>query len=118
MNEPRHLSPGNFLPRIVAPRAPVAADASPAPRITLHIEELVLHGAAPGDSHRIADAIQSELHRMISDQGAPAWATTSASEPRLEAGPGPAAFSAGPNAVGAGVARAVYQATAEGKATP
>jgi hypothetical protein len=37
-----------------------------APRIELEIEELVLHGFAPGDRHRIADALREELHRLLS----------------------------------------------------
>jgi hypothetical protein len=36
--------------------------------INLHIEELVLHGFAPGDRHRIADAVAKELARLISEQ--------------------------------------------------
>ena len=37
--------------------------------VTVHIEELVLHGFAPADRWRIADAVQSELARTIADHG-------------------------------------------------
>ena len=35
--------------------------------VKLHIEELVLHGFAPGDRHGIAYAVESELARLMSD---------------------------------------------------
>jgi hypothetical protein len=37
--------------------------------IELHIEELVLHGFAPGDRHAISAAIQGELTRLFAEQG-------------------------------------------------
>ena len=37
------------------------------PSIELHIEELVLHGFAPGDRHRIAEALQGELMHLLAD---------------------------------------------------
>jgi hypothetical protein len=37
----------------------------PRPSINLHIEELVLHGFAPGDRHRISEAVEQELTRLI-----------------------------------------------------
>ena len=38
-------------------------------RIELHIEELVLHGFAPGDRYRIGDALERELARLFAEQG-------------------------------------------------
>jgi len=35
--------------------------------IELHIEELVLHGFAPGDRYGIAAALEQELHRLLAD---------------------------------------------------
>ena len=35
------------------------------PNIKLHIDELVLHGFAPGDRYAIADAVQYELSRLL-----------------------------------------------------
>jgi len=40
----------------------------PQPDIHLHIEELVLHGFAPGDRHQISEAMQQELTRLISEK--------------------------------------------------
>ena len=39
--------------------------------IELHIEELVLHGFAPGDRHPIGDAVEHELIRLFAEQGLP-----------------------------------------------
>jgi hypothetical protein len=40
------------------------ADMKPA-RIELIIDELVLHGFAPGDRHAIGDAVQAHLENML-----------------------------------------------------
>jgi hypothetical protein len=37
--------------------------------IELHIEELVLHGFAPGDRYAIGEAMQRELTRLFAEQG-------------------------------------------------
>ena len=39
--------------------------------IELHIDELVLHGFAPGDRERIGAAVQRELARLVAEQGTP-----------------------------------------------
>ena len=36
--------------------------------LNLHIEELVLHGFAPGDRYRIGEAVQQELTRLFAEQ--------------------------------------------------
>lgn len=51
--------------------------------IELHIEELVLHGFDPRDRHAIADAVQSELTRLVGERGLHAQ---SIEAPRLDAG--------------------------------
>lgn len=38
-------------------------------RWEFHIDELVLHGFAPADRHRIGDAVQAELTRLASEPG-------------------------------------------------
>jgi hypothetical protein len=38
--------------------------------IELHIEELVLHGFAPGDRYGIGEAVERELQRLFAEQGA------------------------------------------------
>ena len=39
--------------------------------LNLHIEELGLHGFAPGDRSRIGEAVQRELTRLFAEQGMP-----------------------------------------------
>ena len=39
--------------------------------IELNIEELVLHGFAPGDRYSIGEAVEQELTRLLADQGVP-----------------------------------------------
>ena len=38
------------------------------PAINLHIEELVLHGFAPGERHDIRAAVEQELTRLLTEQ--------------------------------------------------
>ena len=77
-------------------------------RIELRIEELVLHGFAPGDRYRIAEAVERELSRLLADQGV---------LESLERGGGIASVDGGAfdmtpgsraEAIGAQVAKAVY----------
>lgn len=39
------------------------------PNIEIQVEELILHGFAPGDRASIGEAVQSELTRLIAEQG-------------------------------------------------
>ena len=41
------------------------------PNIELHIEELVLHGFKPGDRHRIGEAVEREITRLLVEHGLP-----------------------------------------------
>ena len=52
----------------------------------LHIEELVLHGFAPGDRFRIGDAVQRELVRLLETQGLSGTITESMGLDRIDAG--------------------------------
>ncbi|MEJ2009120.1 MAG: hypothetical protein P8Z30_13360 [Acidobacteriota bacterium] len=52
-------------------------------RVEVHIEELVLHGFAPGDRHRIAVAVKQELSRLILAEGVPASARNPSARARL-----------------------------------
>ena len=38
-------------------------------RVEVHIEELVLHGFAPGQRYRIAEALERELTRLLAERG-------------------------------------------------
>ena len=37
--------------------------------IELHVEELTLHGFNPADRHRIGDAVERELTRLLTESG-------------------------------------------------
>ena len=78
------------------------------PDIELDIDELVLHGFAPGDSEHIGAAIQHELARLFAEQGMPAGLSTSGAIPRLDGGAFPVAANATTTTIGAQVAQAVY----------
>ena len=41
------------------------------PNLELHIDELILHGFAPADRYRIAEALQQELSRLFTAEGVP-----------------------------------------------
>jgi hypothetical protein len=79
------------------------------PNVELHIEELVLHGFAPGDRQAITAAIEAELGRLLAIEGLPASFEGGASIGTLDAGSFEAGASERPSALGARVGRSVYQ---------
>jgi len=79
------------------------------PNVALMIDELVLHGFAPGDRHRIAIAIQGEMTRLIGAHGVPdAWHT---SPPVMQGQQLTTAHDAKPHGIGTAIARSVYGST-------
>ena len=76
--------------------------------IELHIEELVLHGFAPGDRYRLADAVERELARLFAEQGVPPSLARKAEVAQLDVGAFKMAPGARVEAVGAQVAHTVY----------
>ena len=76
--------------------------------IEVHIEELVLHGFAPGDRYAIGEAVQGELTRLFTTQGVPAPLSAGAEVGRVDAGAFPVGAGAQTEGVGTGAARAVY----------
>ena len=75
--------------------------------IEVHIEELVLHGFAPGARWDMADALQHELRELLSERGIPpAW---QAGPERIEAGSAGVNAQARPAVIGGQIARAVYE---------
>jgi hypothetical protein len=76
--------------------------------IELHIEELALHGFAPGDRYRIAEAVERELQRLLAEEGAPALFGGAVDVARIDAG----TFNLKPHAnsemIGAQVAQTIY----------
>jgi hypothetical protein len=76
--------------------------------VELHIEELVLHGFAPGDRYRIGDAIQVELARLIAEQGIPPSFVNGGEIDRIDAGGFEMASGSRGETVGGQIARSVH----------
>ena len=94
----------------INPPKPLSTHHSPiTPRVELHIEELILHGFAPGDLHHIAESMQSELSRLLNERGSDWLPPQEVEIPRLDGG----AFEIGPQSkpesTGVQVANAIYQ---------
>jgi hypothetical protein len=77
--------------------------------IHLHIEELVLHGFSPGDRHRIGEAMQRELTRLLTEKATPPALAKSSAIDRLNGGTFQMTSAPRPEATGAQVARAVFK---------
>ena len=77
-------------------------------RIDLHIEELVLHGFAPGDRHVIGEAVEHELARLLTERGLASSPIASRESARVNGGDVHIAPDAKASSVGAQVAQAVY----------
>ncbi len=74
----------------------------------VHIEELVLHGFAPAERARIAEAVQSELVRLFMDRGVPPALARGGSVDRLDAGSFPADPAGRGRVTGARIAGALH----------
>ena len=79
--------------------------------IELHIEELVLHGFAPGDRYRIGDALERELVRLLATKGL-AGLDQSVSIAAVEGVTFTAAAGASARTLGERVAQQVFQQVA------
>ena len=77
--------------------------------VKVHIEELVLHGFAPGDRRKIAHAVETELARLLTEGAAPRWAQNTAAIGRINAGAFQVVSGAKPQAAGVQIAQAVYR---------
>lgn len=83
--------------------------------INLHIEELVLHGFAPGDRYTIADAVERELSHLLAQQFTPFTSADilprwvhDAGNLRLDAGAFNVEPGSGADSIGAQIGRAVH----------
>lgn len=76
--------------------------------IDLHIDALILHGFAPGDRPLIAQALQQELTRLLTEQGVPSSLTHSIEVPHLQGANVQAASGLSPRAIGTQVAQSIY----------
>ncbi len=77
------------------------------PNVDLRIEEVVLHGFAPGDRYRIGDALERELSRLFTEHGMPPLAQ-GGDIGCLDGGAFEVAPSSNAGAIGVQVAQAVY----------
>lgn len=78
------------------------------PSICLHIEELVLHGFAPGDRDGIAAAVEQELARLFSEQALPPVLKKNISLDRVDGGSFRMAIPVKPTTVGTQIAEAIH----------
>jgi hypothetical protein len=77
--------------------------------VELHIEELVLHGFAAHDRHRIADAVQQELSRLMATEGHANLLKKPFFLDAINAGAFQVQANAKPQTAGTQIARAVYR---------
>lgn len=76
--------------------------------IELQIEELVLHGFAPGDRYRIGEAVERELANVFTEHGAPHSVAQGGEAARLDGGAFEVRTASTAEAVGLQVAQAVF----------
>lgn len=77
--------------------------------VELHIEELVLHGFAPGNRYGIAEAVQRALQQLLTEQGLPPGLQQSSETAQLDGGTFNLMPHGTPDTVGTHVAQAVYR---------
>lgn len=80
-----------------------------APAIELNIQELILHGFPPVDRYRIAEVVEHELTRLLSEGGLPASVDQERTIARLAGGLIQAASGLSVEKVGAQIAQAIYR---------
>jgi len=77
--------------------------------IKLHVNELVLHGFAPTDSHRIGVAMERELTRLLARHDVAAALSMKGSVVSVDGGSFNTTSDATPNLIGTRVAECVYR---------
>ena len=76
--------------------------------VELYIEELVLHGFAPGDRYPIGEAVEQELTRLLTVQGVPPSLAQGKEVASLDGGAFEVMAGAKPEAIATQVAQAIY----------
>jgi hypothetical protein len=77
--------------------------------IELYIEELVLHGFAQADKHRIATAVQEELARLFKAQGMPTGPEQGIHREHLDGGSFNVRTGESADSIGVHIGKAVYE---------
>lgn len=78
------------------------------PAVELYIEELILRGFAARDRYRIAQAAERELARLLAERGVPPALARGGEIESLDGGAFDVAAGAGPEIVGAQVAKTIW----------
>ncbi len=91
---------------------------SSAGAIEVHIEQIVLHGYAPGDTHRLGEALQAELTRLVQKHGVNSSGMGNLSLQTLDGGRLKAAERPSTEALGARLAQRIHQVIVPAAATP
>jgi hypothetical protein len=79
------------------------------PNVQLHIQELILHGFAPGDRFEVMAAVERELSRLVNETGTAAGIKASKEVRQLEGGAFEVQPGARADAIGAQVARQIFR---------
>ncbi len=86
------------------------------PAIELHIGELILHGLPYAQRHRIAEALEQELARLLGERGLPPSLAQGGIIPQMNIGDLRLAKGARPGAIGVQIARQVYSSLTSDRA--
>jgi hypothetical protein len=76
--------------------------------IELHIEEMILHGFTQADRHRIAEAVQDELVRLLAEKGLPEAFEQGIEFSNLDGGSFVVGSGESPKSLGVRIGQAVY----------
>jgi hypothetical protein len=79
------------------------------PRVELRIDELVLHGVDPADRHRIGDAVERELTRLLARRPLSPTLAAGGDIDRIEGVSRRLARRSSADTVGAAAARAIHE---------
>jgi len=82
--------------------------------LEVNIEELVLHGFAPGDRDRIGMVVERELMRLFAEREVPSSMVQGGTIERVDGGQFHLATDAKTNTIGLHVAQAVYGGLSQG----
>jgi hypothetical protein len=77
--------------------------------VELHIEELILQGFVPAERARIGEALERELARLLAEEGLPGTVSRAGEISHMNGGTVTVLPGGKAEAVGAKVARAVYE---------
>ena len=98
-------TPNRFDNGLANPRPPTKSPRA----VELHIEELVLHGFAPGDRHAIAEAVRHELAHLIGESRLPISQVNPVALKQIDAGTFQVKDGSKPGSSGAQIAQSVFR---------